>query len=104
MRTEAAGERSTIPLTSVAVDVGGGYGALVVQATGEDLDREVEVENKDGVRQHAVVHHHAGPSGPFYGAVFPSLEQGAYALVDRDGSCGERIQIEGGRVSEAKLE
>jgi hypothetical protein len=87
-------------LTSVMLDMGGGFGALVVHAGADDAERQLEVADERGRRTHAVVHRLAGGS---YEAVFPSLRQGSYVLLDQAGPTMNSFTVAGGEVSFVEL-
>jgi hypothetical protein len=90
--------RATI-LTSVAVDIGDGYGALVILADAAMEGREIEIEDADARRQHAVVHRVGPGDGRVWGAVFPSLPAGGYTVL----SAGEPIssvEVSSGAVTQ----
>jgi len=85
-------------LTGVMLDIGGGYGALVVRAVADDEGRQIDVADHDGRRTHAVVHRYGDVAGP-YKAVFPSLRQGSYVLLDVDGKRQSEFAVSDGKVS-----
>jgi hypothetical protein len=86
----------------VALDIGDGVGALVVNAPPELLGREVEVApSRPGARRvHAVVHERLAGSSTIYAAVFDSLAEGDYDLWEGPRASAERVAVVGGRVSE----
>jgi hypothetical protein len=86
---------------SVALDIGAGYGALIVHTTPDRLGEEIEVaREQDGLRTHVAVLAHDIESRTVHVAVFGSLPEGTYRLV---GSGGERpITIAGGAITEIR--
>jgi hypothetical protein len=86
----------------VALDIGNGVGALVVNAPPEFLGREVEVApSRSGARRvHAVVHQRRAGSSTVYAAVFDSLAEGDYDLWETPLAPAEPVAVVGGRVSE----
>jgi hypothetical protein len=86
----------------VALDIGDGVGALVVNASPEFLGREVEVApSRSGARRmHAVVHERRAGSSTMYAAVFDSLAEGHYDLWEGPRAMAESVAVVGGRVSE----
>ena len=86
----------------VALDIGDGVGALVVNAPPEFLGREVEVApSRPGARRvHAVVHERLAGSSTIYAAVFDSLAEGDYDLWESARAMAESVAVVGGRVSE----
>jgi 16S rRNA G1207 methylase RsmC len=87
-------------LTSVAVDVGEGYGALVITADSGRDQQEIEIVDESMRRQHAVVHRTSRNGEHAYQAVFPSLREGRYGVVGRPGTF---VEIRSGEVSEVPL-
>ncbi len=67
---------------AVMVDVGPGYGALVISAQPEMLGQELEISPADApeLRQHVYVLMRSLPRGTAYAAVFPRLRAGEYLL------------------------
>jgi len=86
----------------VALDIGNGAGALVVNAPPEFLGREVEVApSRPGARRvHAVVHERRAGSSTVYAAVFDSLVEGDYELWESPHAPAEPVAVVGGRVIE----
>jgi 16S rRNA G1207 methylase RsmC len=87
-------------LTSVAVDVGQGYGALVITADSRHDEHEIEIVDESMRRQHAVVHRTSRNGEHTYQAVFPSLREGRYGVVGRPGTF---VDINSGEVAEVRL-
>lgn len=90
-------------LTSVMLDIGGGFGALVVNGTPRDAERQIDIVDDRGQRQHAVVHGVLTARGSSHQAVFASLRQGRYELLDLDGTWIRSFKIEDGRVTNVHL-
>ena len=90
-------------LTSVMLDIGGGFGALVVSATARDAERQIDIVDGHGRRQHAVVHRVRAAGDASYRAVFASLPQGQYDLLDASGGPVRSLRVEDGRVTEVWL-
>jgi hypothetical protein len=63
------------------LDVGPGYGALVIYATEAELGREIEISPGSGsTRTHAAVRARHVDRRTLYGVVFPSLAAGTYTI------------------------
>ena len=90
-------------LTSVMLDIGGGFGALVVNATARDAERQVDIVDDRGQRQHAVVHNVMTPGGSSHQAVFASLAAGSYRLLDPAGASIRSFEVQDGRVTDVPL-
>ena len=90
----------------VAIDVGGGRGALVVRGPAELLGFEIELSlvARGSRRTHAVFHERrVGEGGRVCAAVFPSLPAGTYLLwADGDGA-PTSVEVEDGAVREIRL-
>jgi len=90
-------------LTSVMLDIGGGFGALVVNATPSDAERQVDIVDDRGQRQHAVVHKVTMPGSASHQAVFASLPQGGYELLDASGVSIRSFTVQDGYVTDVDL-
>jgi hypothetical protein len=90
-------------LTSVMLDIGGGFGALIVNATARDAERQVDIVDDRGQRQHAVVHSVKTAGTASHQAVFASLPQGAYELLDASGMSIRSLRVEDGGVTDVHL-
>jgi hypothetical protein len=86
----------------VVLDTGEGVGALVICTSIELLGREVEVsrEGARASRTHAVVRERRAGGSSTPAAVFPSLDEGDYAVRRAEGGLADRVRITGGRVTE----
>jgi hypothetical protein len=86
----------------VMVDVGNGYGALVLHTASSMAGVEIEISpaGEDGHRSHVAVLPRP-PAGAGHAAVYPSLAAGTWNLWDPVGGCvALRVRIDAGRVSE----
>jgi hypothetical protein len=86
----------------VMVDVGLGFGALVVYAPEEMQGQEVEVSPKgeDTKRVHADFLRRRTALGRLCAAVFGSLPEGDYRLWHGTGRSPTEVQIVGGEIAE----
>lgn len=86
----------------VVLDIGGGFGALVVHWDAEHIDTPIEIspEGADADRQHQ--HILERPTGPetFHAAVFDRIAAGLYTLWVSDERRAENVEIADGAVTE----
>jgi hypothetical protein len=78
-------------VATVVLDIGPGFGALVIH-TSESLDgHEIEIrpEHTQWLGTHTAVRPRLVPSGTQFAAVFGSLPEGRYELRVRDGEDGQ---------------
>ena len=90
----------------VLLDVGNGYGAIVVHAHSSWFGAEIEVSPCDepSARQHVEVRERTVPTGHLiHSAVFGSLRQGDYVLWPAGGHPSRRISVRSGAVTEVTL-
>jgi hypothetical protein len=91
---------------SVALDIGGGRGALVIYPSERFRDREIEISSVDSFeerRVHTGVHERPTPSGTVLTAVFGSLEAGDYVVWIDDRTEGPVATVSGASVTELTL-
>lgn len=89
------------PSTAVAVDVGDGRGALVLRAPIERAGLEVEIHpvGEARSRTHVWVLARAVDGRLAYAAVFPSLDEGRYVVLEPDGSPSCEVEVASGEVA-----
>jgi hypothetical protein len=90
---------------SLAIDVGGGYGALVIYPSARYRDREIEISRvgDSGKRVHTGVHERTTRTESLLTAVFGSLPAGKY-LVWQDATAeGPIVSVPDGGVAEVRL-
>jgi hypothetical protein len=76
------------------VDVGPGVGALVVHLDRDWLDHELHLRSLDRPEwstHTGVWERHVGGSRHVVAAVYPSLPQGRYEILDRDGQTVKHV-------------
>ena len=101
--------RTPPPVTkgaSVALDIGEGFGALVIYPAERYRDREIEISpvDGDGHRVHTGVHERATFSGTSrLTAVFGSLAAGEYVIWADEDTEGPTVSIPAGAVAELRL-
>ena len=91
---------------SVALDIGEGFGALVIYPDERYRNREIEISPVDGHghRVHTGVHERATFSGATQlTAVFGSLAAGEYVIWVTDDVEGPTVSIPEGAVAELRL-
>lgn len=90
---------------SVAIDVGGGCGALVLYPSERYRGREIEIERAgEGGRVHTGVHQRTTQSRSQLTAIFGSLPAGDYVVcADESGDC-PTVTVPDGAVVELRLE
>lgn len=91
---------------SVALDIGEGFGALVMYPAERYRDREIEISPVDGHghRVHTGVHQRATFSGTSQlTAVFGSLAVGEYVIWADGDTEGPTVSISAGTVAEVRL-
>lgn len=84
------------------VNVGPGFGALVVTAPGNLLGEEIEISPVETpeLRQHVYVLRRTLPRGTAFAAVFPSLRAGAHLLWSPQGEPVMTVGVLAGMVEE----
>jgi hypothetical protein len=90
---------------SVALDIGGGRGALVLYPGERFRGREIEIEMVDGSgrRVHTGVHERASHAKSQLTAIFGSLPAGDYVVWEDADSAGPVVSVPDGGVAEATL-
>jgi hypothetical protein len=90
---------------SLAIDVGGGYGALVIYPSARYRDREIEISRVGNAakRVHTGVHERATQNESLLTAVFGSLPAGEYLVWEDATAPGPIVSIPDGGVAEVRL-
>ena len=83
---------------SVVLDIGADVGALMLHTSSTMLGREIDIicDDSSRPRTHSAVRERLLSHAVSFVAVYPSLPQGSYRIE----GTGQRVVIEGGRVSE----
>jgi hypothetical protein len=94
------------PSRSVMIDVGGSIGALVLTAGSERSGLEVEIHPAgDPIsKTHVWVLPRETGTKVTHAAIFPSLLEGDYVVLDPAGQPGSTVRIVGGVVTTARWE
>lgn len=90
---------------SVALDVGGGRGALVIYPADEYRGREIEISRPGmpGRRTHTGVHDRPTRAGSVLTAIFGSLDAGDYVVWADERTAGPQVTVSDGAVTEIRL-
>jgi hypothetical protein len=92
---------------SVALDIGGGRGALIIYPSERYRGLEIEISAADGEaeghRVHTGVHERSSDAGSALTAVFGSLPAGQYVVWEDETTRGETVTVPDGAVAEVHL-
>jgi hypothetical protein len=98
--THEAGIGTPAASASVALDIGGGYGALILYPSERFRGAEIEIsaEDGDGLRTHTGVHDRTSASGSTLTAIFGSLRAGRYVIWEDETTAGDTVTVPDGAV------
>ena len=90
---------------SVAVDIGNGYGALVILPSDRFRGLEIEISrvDSDAPRTHTGVHARSTGSGTELTAIFGSLPAGEYVIWEDATTPGPVVEVPDGAVAQIRL-
>lgn len=90
---------------SVALNIGGGLGALIILPSERFRDHEIEISRMghDGPRVHTGVHERGSQAGSMLTAIFGSLPAGLYVIWEDAGTPGPFVEVTDGAVSQIEL-
>ena len=90
---------------SVALDVGGGYGALIIYPSERfrGLEIEISAANRNGHRTNTGVHDRTSGTGSTLAAIFGSLPAGEYVIWQDAATEGDTVTVPDGAVAEVRL-
>jgi hypothetical protein len=90
---------------SVALDIGGGRGALIVYPSERYRGLEIEISPADGDahRVHTGVHERGSAAGTTLTAIFGSLPAGRYVIWEDDVTEGDTVTVPDGAIAEVHL-
>jgi hypothetical protein len=90
---------------SVALNIGGGMGALIILPSERFRDQEIEISRigGKGPRVHTGVHERGSAAGSMLTAIFGSLPTGQYVIWEDASTAGPVIEINDGAVSQVEL-
>ena len=90
---------------SVALDIGGGRGALIIYPSERyrGLEIEISAASGDGHRVHTGVHDRSSDAGSTLTAIFGSLPSGRYVIWKDEATRGETVTVPDGAVAEVHL-
>jgi hypothetical protein len=105
MHSHETGIGTPASSASVALDIGGGYGALIIYPSERFRGREIEISASDrnGRRTHTGVHERTSERGSTLTAIFGSLPAGEYVIWEDETTEGETATVVDGAVAEAHL-
>jgi hypothetical protein len=100
-----AGIGSPASSASVALDIGGGRGALIIYPGERYRGLEIEISpvDGDGHRVHTGVHERSSDAGSRLTAIFGSLPAGQWVLWADQATMGETVTVPDGAVAEVHL-
>src|SRR5580704_8357449 len=90
---------------SVALDIGGGRGALIIYPSERYRGLEIEISAADG-REHRVhtgVHERSSDAGSTLTAIFGSLPAGRYVVWEDEATAGATVTVPDGAIAEVHL-
>ena len=90
---------------SVALDIGGGYGALIIYPSERfrGLEIEISAADRDGHRVHTGVHDRRSQDGTTLTAIFGSLPVGRYVIWADEATEGDTVTVSDGAVAVVHL-
>ena len=90
---------------SVALDIGGGRGALIIYPGERYRGLEIEISAVDGDAQrvHTGVHERRSDAGSTLTAIFGSLQAGKYVIWNAEAGAAETVTVPDGAVAEVHL-
>jgi hypothetical protein len=90
---------------SVALDIGGGRGALIIYPSERYRGLEIEISSADGLghRVHTGVHERSSQAGSMLTAIFGSLPAGEYLLWEDEATEAGTVTVPDGAVAEVQL-
>jgi hypothetical protein len=90
---------------SVAVDIGNGFGALVLLPAERFRGQEIEISRVDSdERTHTGVHERSMGTGSKLTAIFGSLPAGAYVVWEDASTAGPVVEVPDGAVTQISLD
>jgi len=90
---------------SVALDIGGGRGALIIYPSERyrGLEIEISAAGRREQRIHTGVHERSSEAGSTLTAIFGSLPAGPYVIWEDEAITGETVTVPDGAVAEVHL-
>ena len=91
---------------SVAVDIGNGFGALVLLPAERFRGKEIEISrvDSDAPRTHTGVHERSTGDGTRLTAIFGSLPAGEYVVWEDAATAGPVVEVPDGAVAQIRLD
>jgi hypothetical protein len=105
MHDAVAHQHEPVSSDNLLLDIGGSTGALVIYATGDRDQAEIEISPSasEQARAHNVVRLRQAPGGPVYAAVFPALPAGEYVVWQDDHTRAGTVAVPGGQVASFRV-
>ena len=102
---EVPGVGTPASSASVALDIGGGRGALIIYPSERyrGLEIEISATDGDGHRVHTGVHERSSAAGSMLTAIFGSLPAGRYVIWEDEATEGDAVWVPDGAVAEVHL-
>lgn len=90
---------------SVAIDIGNGFGALIILPGERFRGREIEISrlDSDEPRTHTGVHERSKQGGKTLTAIFGSLPAGEYVIWEDAATAGPVVEVPDGGVTQMRL-
>lgn len=90
---------------SVALDIGGGHGALIIYPSERYRGLEIEISAAEGDerRVHTGVHERSSDGGTTLTAIFGSLPAGAYVIWEDAATRGDTVMVPDAAIAEVHL-
>ena len=84
------------------LDIGEGFGALILMAPESMLLDEIEISpvDDDSARTHVAIRERRGPGGRQWAAIYPKLAAGEYTMWSLSGEPADRVTITSGCVAQ----
>jgi hypothetical protein len=105
VHSSEAGIGTPASSASVALDIGGGRGALIIYPSEcyRGLEIEISAADGDGHRVHTGVHERSSDAGSTLTAIFGSLPAGQYVIWEDEATEGDTVTVSDGAVAEVHL-
>lgn len=90
---------------NLLLDIGGDTGALVIYASGDRDQAEIEISPSasEQARTHNVVRQRETLNGAVYAAVFPALAAGDYVVWHDDATKAGTVPVRGGQIASFRV-
>jgi len=105
LHTHETGIGTPASSASVALDIGGGRGALIIYPSERyrGLEIEISAADRNEPRVHTGVHERSSSAGSTLTAIFGSLLAGRYVIWEDEATEGDTVTVPDGAVAEVHL-